>query len=357
MGAWSMSKPKDPSNQPVRSESDFDQASRLAAAALEHAQRHKGPPQPRAFEIWYTYAAGDDDALRARVDSELIKADEVDLDTIEQIYEDHFLQKRLSRGINRIGDELDSGLQDTIGMIREGLGSSRAYLASLKQAQKKITGVSRNHDAKRVVMDLLEISRDHAEQTEAVGSELVRAREQVVNLQLELHKLRDRAYLDHLTQIANRRHMDEMLEREIRLARGSSEPLSFALGDLDHFKLLNDNNGHTVGDAVLKHFAALMRSNIKGQDTPARLGGEEFAIIFPKTSIFGARAVTENIRKLFDGTDFILSRDSSSIGRVSVSFGVTQLLSGDSMADLINRADRLLYRAKKLGRNRVETDM
>ena len=352
-----MPKPKEPTSQPVRPETDFDQASRFAAAALDHAHKHRSPPQPRAFEIWYTYVAGGDDALRARVDSELIKTDEVDIDTIEQIYEDHFLQKRLSSGISRIGDELDSGLQETIALIRDGLGSSRAYLASLKQAQNRIAGVSRNHDAKRVVMDLLEISRDHAEQTEAVGGELVRAREQVADLQRELHKLRDRAYLDHLTQIANRRHMDELLEREIRLARGSSEPLSFALGDLDNFKRLNDTHGHTVGDAVLKHFAALMRSNIKGQDTPARFGGEEFAIIFPKTSVFGAGSVTENIRKLLNGTDFILSRDRSSIGRVSVSFGVTQLLSGDSMADLINRADKLLYRAKKLGRNRVETDL
>jgi diguanylate cyclase len=317
-----MPKPKDPSHPPPRPESDFDQASRFAAAALDFAHQHRCPPQPRAFEIWYTYAAGDDDALRARVDSELIKTDRVDLDTIEQIYEDHFLQKRLSRGISRIGDELDTGLQETIGLIREGVGSSRAYLASLKNAQSQIAGTSRNHDARRVVMELLELGRGHAEQTEAVGGELVRAREQVA-----------------------------------RLARNSSEPLSFALGDLDHFKQLNDTYGHTVGDAVLKHFAALMRSNIKGQDTPARYGGEEFAIIFPKTSVFGAGSVTDNIRKLLHGTDFILSRDRSSIGRISVSFGVTQLLSGDTMADLIRRADGLLYRAKKLGRNRVETDM
>jgi diguanylate cyclase len=151
--------------------------------------------------------------------------------------------------------------------------------------------------------------------------------------------------------------MDEVLEREIALATASGEPLSFALGDLDHFKGLNDNFGHAVGDAVLKQFAGLIRNNIKGQDTPARFGGEEFAIIFPKTSVFGAGHATENIRKLLHDTEFILSRDRSSIGRVSVSFGVTQLLPGDSMADLIRRADGLLYKAKKLGRNRIETDM
>ena len=88
MGAGPMPKPKDPTQAPTRAESDFDRATRLAAAALDHAHRHHCPPQPRAFEIWYTYVAGGDDALRARVDSELIKADQVDLDTIEQIYED-----------------------------------------------------------------------------------------------------------------------------------------------------------------------------------------------------------------------------------------------------------------------------
>jgi len=341
----------------VPSDSSFDEAARLAVKAMDHAHRHRSPPQPRAYEVWYTYVAGEDQALRARIDSELIKTDVVDLDTIEQIYEEHFLHKRLSKGMTRIGDELDAGLRDTIAVVRESLGSNRHYLASLKQAQARIAKVSRNHDAKRVVMDLLDLGQAHAAQTEVVTDELTRARTQVLELQRELHRLRDSAYLDHLTQIPNRRHMDEVLEREISLAKDSGQPLSFALGDLDHFKAVNDTYGHAVGDAVLKHFAGLIRKNVKGQDIPARYGGEEFAIIFPKTSLYGAGHVTDKIRELFNETDFILSRDRSSIGRLSVSFGVTQLLSGDTMAELIRRADGLLYKAKRLGRNRVETDI
>ena len=341
----------------VPPDSEFDEAARLAARAMDHAHRHRSPPRPRAYEVWYTYVAGEDQALSARVDSELIKADVIDLDTIEQIYEEHFLHKRLSKGMTRIGDELDAGLRDTIAVVRDSLGSTQRFLASLKQAQSQISKVSRNHDAKRVVMELLDLGQTHAAQTEVVNAELTKARTQVLELQRELHRLRDSAYLDYLTQIPNRRHMDEVLEREITLANANGQPLSFALGDLDHFKGLNDSYGHAVGDAVLRHFAGLIKNNIKGQDTPARYGGEEFAIIFPKTSVFGAGHVTDKIRELLNGTDIILSRDRSSIGRVSVSFGVTQLLPGDSMAELIRRADGLLYRAKALGRNRVETDM
>ena len=340
-----------------QSNSDFDAAARLAAKAMDHAHRHRSPPRPRTYEVWYTYVTGEDPALRARIDSELIKADVVDLDTIEQIYEEHFLQKRLSSGMTRIGDELDAGLRDTIAVVRDGLGSNQKFIASLKKAHSRMAATSRNHDAKKVVMDLLDLGHAHVVQTEVVSTELTKARTQVMELQRELLRLRDSAYLDYLTQIPNRRHMDEVLEREITLAKASQAPLSFALGDLDKFKELNDTYGHAVGDAVLKHFAGLMKNNVKGQDTPARFGGEEFALIFPKTMVFGASHVTDNIRQLLAETDFILSRDRSSIGQVSVSFGVTQLLPNDTIADLIRRADELLYRAKKLGRNRVESDM
>ena len=173
----------------------------------------------------------------------------------------------------------------------------------------------------------------------------------------ELRRLRDSAYLDHLTQIANRRHMDEVLEREIRDARRSAQPLCFALGDLDHFKGLNDSWGHQIGDAILKHFAALLQRNVKGQDTPARYGGEEFAVIFPNTALYGAAHVVDRIRQILAETDFIRSSDRNEVRPVTVSFGVTQLRPGDTRESLMRRADLLLYAAKKKGRNRVETDM
>ncbi len=343
-------------NDAIRSEAEFAEADRLAEEALGHARHHRSPPRPSVYEVWYNYAAGGDKDLRARVDA-ASRGGAVDLDTIEQIYEEHFLQKRLAQGMARISDDLDSGLQEALALIRDGLGSSRTYLASLEKAREQIAGASRNHDAKRVVMQLLQISREHAEQTESVGDELARARAQVEEMKRELRRLRDSAYLDHLTQIANRRHMDEVLEREITEARRHHWPLCFALGDLDRFKQLNDTYGHQVGDAMLKHFAALLRNNIKGQDTAARFGGEEFAVIFPRTALYGAAHITDRIREMLHQTEFVLSRDQSKIGPVTVSFGVTQLRPDDDMASLVRRADIMLYAAKSKGRNRVETDM
>lgn len=344
-------------NQTPADDSDYDQAARIARKVLDYADRHRSPPKPRAYEVWYTYVTGDDPALSARMESELVKSDVVDLGTIEQIYQDHFLHKRLSSGMNRIGDELDAELREMQAVIRDGLGSNNRFLASLGQAQGKINSASRNHDAKRILMNLLELGREHAAQTEAVSGELTKARAQVLELQRELHRLRNTAYLDHLTQISNRRHLDEMLDREITIAESTGQPLSFALADLDHFKGLNDTHGHAIGDAVLKHFAGLLKKSIKGQDIPARYGGEEFAIVFPKTTLFGAARVSDSIRTAFHDTEFVLSHDKSPIGRLSVSFGVTQFLPGETKASLLRRADDLLYQAKRRGRNRVETDM
>lgn len=347
-----MSEPTDHS----LSEIEFEQANRLAEQALAHARHHRSPPRPSVYEVWYNYAAGKDPALMARVDA-ASRGGVVNLDAIEQIYEEHFLQRRLSQGMTKISDDLESGLHEAMALIRDSLGTNRAYLASLNQAQTQIDRGTRGHDIKRVVMRLLQLGREHAEATESVGGELARTRAQVSEMQRELKELRDSAYLDHLTQIANRRHMDEVLAREIAAALRSHAPLCFALGDFDHFKHINDHWGHQVGDAMLKHFAALLRKNLKGQDTPARFGGEEFAIVFPRTALYGAGHVVNRIRETLNDTEFVRSQDRERIGPVSVSFGVTQLRPGDTMDSLVRRADALLYQAKHKGRNRVETDM
>lgn len=341
----------------TRPECAFDEAVRLAAQALKYARRYRSPPLPRAYEIWFTYVAGKDRALRERIDRELVETQVVDLGKIEQIYQEHFLGRRLASGMTVISDELDAGLSDAIGVLRDGLGASQRFLGSLRQAQRRISGLSRKQEARRAVAELLELASAHATQTESLNGELAKVRGQMLELQAELKRLRDTAYLDHLTQISNRRHMEEVLEREIAQARAAGQPLSFALADLDRFKSLNDSFGHSVGDAVLTHFAGLLKRNLKGQDTPARFGGEEFAVILPRTSLFNAAHLADGIRRQLGETRFVLSRDRTPIGPVTVSFGVTQLLPGDNMATLIRRADALLYRAKKLGRNRIESDL
>jgi diguanylate cyclase (GGDEF)-like protein len=166
----------------------------------------------------------------------------------------------------------------------------------------------------------------------------------------------EKARIDSLTQIANRRRFDEYLQQEwvrhIRL----QQPLSLLLCDVDHFKLYNDSHGHQAGDECLKSVAQAMSQCYRAGDLVARYGGEEFAMVLPQTIVAGAVQVAERVRAVLAAA--ALPHISSPVsGQVTVSIGVASATPGPhGPADahlLIEEADRRLYLAKRLGRNQV----
>ena len=162
-------------------------------------------------------------------------------------------------------------------------------------------------------------------------------------------KLSELASCDELTNIYNRRRFDEILNYEIGMAKRYKDPLSLIMFDIDYFKKINDKYGHRAGDEVLKMIAGEVRKNIRETDTFARWGGEEFMLILPKTDFKGAVNIAENLRLV------IYSADFGGIGKISCSFGVSQFNDSDDKNSFIERVDKAMYRAKELGRNRVES--
>jgi diguanylate cyclase len=125
------------------------------------------------------------------------------------------------------------------------------------------------------------------------------------------------------------------------------------LADIDHFKVVNDTYGHVLGDKVIRAVAHVMRSMIKGRDVAARLGGEEFAILLPQTSLTGASAVAEQIRGTVAQGRICRPDGNESIGQVTLSVGVAIAKVGDTLEPLLERADAAMYAAKRAGRNRI----
>lgn len=160
---------------------------------------------------------------------------------------------------------------------------------------------------------------------------------------------------DPLTKIANRRRFDRVLQKEWRRQLRDKKPLSLIMMDIDHFKKLNDSQGHQMGDRCLITLASALESLcLRPGDTAARYGGEEFAIILPGTQIDGARVVGERLREGVAGLKIPLLGDQSD-ETVTVSVGVSEVVPGltrDSN-DLVKQADEALYQAKAAGRNRV----
>jgi diguanylate cyclase (GGDEF)-like protein/PAS domain S-box-containing protein len=160
------------------------------------------------------------------------------------------------------------------------------------------------------------------------------------------------AHFDALTGLPNRRNFEIRLKQEIARAARYGGPLSVAMGDIDHFKAVNDRFGHHAGDVVLKSVADLMRKSVRQADFIARWGGEEFIILLPETSVDIAEVLLNRLRTSI-GNEVI-----AAIGRaVTLSFGVTAVtrseVKPDTPDELVNRVDRALYRSKQSGRNKV----
>jgi len=156
---------------------------------------------------------------------------------------------------------------------------------------------------------------------------------------------------DALTGALSRRYFLDTLRHEVELARSAGTPLSVAIADLDHFKQINDRYGHASGDRALEHFAEVCRAQLRPSDAIGRLGGEEFGIILPQTSLADAQAVLERLRKRFHHEHCAHLPDDAEL---SVSIGITELAGGDALEWILSRADLALYEAKSRGRDRSE---
>jgi diguanylate cyclase (GGDEF)-like protein/PAS domain S-box-containing protein len=158
------------------------------------------------------------------------------------------------------------------------------------------------------------------------------------------------ANTDSLTQVYNRHRFDDILTTEIkRYKRRKYSALSLMMIDIDHFKQLNDRYGHLAGDAALREIASMLKEEMRGTDTVARFGGEEFVVVMPATDLAGAAHKAEMLRRKTEATEF---PGADTPIHMTVSIGVAVYASG-SPSGLINAADQALYRAKQAGRNKV----
>jgi two-component system, cell cycle response regulator len=178
----------------------------------------------------------------------------------------------------------------------------------------------------------------------------------IVQLQSQLleaqEALREQATRDALTKLWNRHAIWEILTREIARSQREGTPLGVVMGDLDHFKLVNDTFGHVAGDAVLREVSARMKGSIRTYDAAGRYGGEEFVLILPGCDEDSAAQTAERIRQSIGGAPILI--DGTPVP-VSASFGVTSLPKGLTAdpESLIRVADAAMYHAKQAGRGRT----
>lgn len=173
-------------------------------------------------------------------------------------------------------------------------------------------------------------------------------------LAIALQHMQTLSLTDELTGLPNRRAFGQRLEQEFSRSQRLGQPLTIVLLDIDNFKGVNDRHGHYVGDGILRCYAQSMARGLRQHDLLARYGGEEFVLLLPDTRLVDARNALDKLSRQIRCAS--MDADGPCIDLPTFSAGIACLRPGESATALINRADLCLYRAKHLGRNRIETD-
>ncbi len=164
----------------------------------------------------------------------------------------------------------------------------------------------------------------------------------------------EKSETDTLSGLLNRRGFERQAHRALAYGARQGMPVSLVIADIDHFKSINDNFGHATGDRAIATFAQFLRTALSDHHVAGRIGGEEFAVVLPGTNLVAARLFAEGVRGV---AARLCVEGIPEPSRLTASFGVAELASGEGLQELMQRADKALYEAKKAGRDRVRLSM
>ena len=328
-------------------------AADIANSALT-MMRDKGiPPNPSNFHIWYNYFSGQDPDLRRALDILLGNNQEFTDRRNHEIYEKFFAYSQEGAAIESATTMAETELNRIIKYLGLAGGDVSKYGEVLQNFSGSIDeGVSPD-DLKQAIDGALVATREMEQKNKLLEDKFNASSREINRLREDLETMRQEAMTDGLTGIANRKLFDAELRRAAMDGMENGVPLSLLMIDIDFFKKFNDSYGHQTGDQVLKLLSSTLLTSIKGQDTAARYGGEEFSVILPGTGIEGGTKVAETIRNAIARKQVVNRKTGDTLGQITVSIGVGEFVFGEPLPQLISRADKALYVAKRTGRNKV----
>ena len=256
--------------------------------------------------------------------------------------------KESNLAIAQSNDQLSNQMSSEVKNIQTSLTTSDEIgelKNTISQSLETITKGITQFDNDRKVLEQLA-----SERISNLESELEQTLSVTDHLKENLQKQRIRALTDQLTQLPNRHAFNERLHLEYNRWCRYKNPLSLIMGDIDLFKSINDTHGHIAGDAALRETAKVIQDGIRTTDFAARFGGEEFVIIMPETNLTDATKVINKIRIAIQQNSV---QEGTADFKLTMSFGVASFETDDTFTNVLSRADKAMYRAKKKGRNQV----
>ncbi len=310
------------------------------------------PATPANYALWYTYVDNAIPQLNRELDTVLENYGICPPATGEQLYK-NFVASRAETDMHDLRANIELLIGQVASSMTDTLADTSNFSAMIDKSFENLEKVKDDNmsleEVMTVVRQLVDESKEIRHSTKFLNNQLESASEEIQRLKSELAEVQQDALFDSLTSLYNRRSFDNDLHTLCQ----AGQNLCLILADIDHFKGYNDNFGHLFGDAVIKGIAKRLHINARDGVHAYRFGGEEFALVVPNKQLRIARQYAESLRRSIEKLSIKDKRTGKQVGNITASFGVAELQVDESAESLIERADKLLYEAKQLGRNRV----
>lgn len=333
-------------------EATLEQNAEYLRQILPLMSSNKIATDPLNFAIFYEYIIGRNINLNNELNELLEKQVIFTAELSIKLFKKHICDTSINslEKINHTLLQLINKTGEAIDNTGEKASAARIHF---QNHSKKLENNQSLSDIKTVLTEIIAETQDLAETSMTLQTQLSESKKEMQLLRQELAQAREIAKTDALTGLSNRRAFDQKLDEHIEAFKQNDSELCLLLLDIDHFKQVNDTFGHQMGDNVLRYTANLMKLHIAEHHCAARYGGEEMAIIMPNTPFKKAMEIAEKIRCSLAQHPLKRKNSKESIGKVTISIGVSGFKMNDSTESLIERADKALYRAKNNGRNQV----
>lgn len=313
--------------------------------------KHQISAIPTNYALWYTYVNNESIELNQQLDALVehgqplseLKAKDLHLQYVSA--KENITAWDLRQSIEGMLIELNQSLKDTQSDTKVYKQTMDSHLDDLNRVENEGWSLE---EVLSLVRNMVSEAKNIRQSTISFNSALNNAEKEIARLKTQLSESQQEALYDALTGLCNRRYFDSELQSKMAL-----DKLCLILIDIDHFKKINDSYGHQMGDLVLKAVAKKLQSNCRDNAQVFRYGGEEFAVLVPDADAKQARQIADGMRRMLEKISVKDRRTGQILGDITVSAGVAQLTDKEASQSLIERADKLLYEAKRLGRNRV----
>lgn len=325
---------------------NYQVTKKYASLTNELLDKHQLSPTPTNYAVFFIYINATNPILTEQVNL-LESNNDVNDISIHELYEEHISQA--AQLDKEILSPLNTTIGNMLGKLEQQVFSEEKAVDDLQKIDKALSKSVQKDVLKQIITYMQTTVNDSVEQHKGLSEELTKTNNEINQLKVKLNEAKEEAVSDSLTGFLNRRgYAQELSKIDIE------ETHTSLVIDIDHFKLVNDNFGHIIGDKVIQKVAQSIKSHLSDNDIAVRYGGEEFVVVAVNKTISEAKNIAERIRLAICKLKLKQRNSDKYLPQISVSIGIAETKSETHWQDVIERADKALYEAKNSGRNCIK---